>query len=148
MKIQIVDARPEWAPKLAEIVRKEQVEEITKYGEDTLREQIERSVISKVGFVNEVPAIVWGVLMPSLTNGTAVLWALTTRHVEDHPFVFARHSKLEIERLRSTFAEIVGVVDCDFRRSIRWLRWLGFEAGEPYRFHGKLVRKVTMKGAL
>lgn len=148
MTVEIVDARPEWSTWLLASVRAEQLEEVTAYPNNLLEEQIRQSLVCKVGLVDNVPVVVWGVMSPSITSGIGIIWALVTKHIESHPFVFARMSRIAIEDIRGNFREIIGTVSCDFQVSIKWLRWLGFDIGPRFNFHGVAVRKIEMKGTL
>ena len=69
-----------------------------------------------------------GVTSVTLLSDTAYLWIVTTKVVEEHPFVFARYSQMFIRSLlQQQYTSIQGCVDPQFTKSVRWLKWLGFE---------------------
>lgn len=70
----------------------------------------------------------WGIQRPSLISREAYMWFVSTAEIDEHPFMVARKSKLFIDEVlaRGEFEYICGVVDAEFKRSVRWLKWLGF----------------------
>lgn len=86
-----------------------------------------------VGTVDERIACVWGLLAPTLLSNRAYLWLLTTDLVDQHPFLFVRHSQRIVEGILEHFEVITGDCLVTQTRSIRWIRWLGGKFGEPKR---------------
>jgi hypothetical protein len=80
---------------------------------------------------------VWGLIPPTLMSDVAYLWLFTTEHLNAHTFTFARHSRRAIAMALDEFPIIVGHCKVGASHSIRWLRWLGAEFGEP--IHGKAI---------
>jgi RimJ/RimL family protein N-acetyltransferase len=64
-----------------------------------------------------------------ISNGVAEIWTVTGRLVDEHPFAFHKISKeivkeaLEINSLH----RLQCVVDANYKKSIKWLKSLGFE---------------------
>ncbi len=79
---------------------------------------------------NEVVAL-WGLIPPTFLSDKAYLWLFTTKHFTEHTFVFIRHSQRVVQEMLREFPIIVGHGQIDAYRSLRWLRWLGAEFGEP-----------------
>ena len=131
-------------------LRPEQGELITAamFTEAALDERVQESRHCFVGRANGELAVLWGVLMPSLLTGIGVIWAVTTTVADEHPFVFARHSKLAVDEIKQHYTELKGLVDPRYKRSIRWLKWLGFEVGPITSFQGQTARVISMKGGL
>lgn len=71
----------------------------------------------------------WGWHKPTFLSGRLVLWALTNDDFLKHRIAVARASKKLWEML-PPHDEACGLVRCDFRRSVLWLQWLGFEVIE------------------
>ena len=82
------------------------------------------------GKVNGEIACAFGVIPPSLLSDQAYLWSLATDVVDEHQFVFIRHSQRMIEMIHEEFALIVGHVDPQNSRARKWLKWLGATFGE------------------
>lgn len=96
-------------------------------GVAALRGEIEGSILASVGiFKNEV-AVVWGVRAASLFDHIGYLWLVSTKICDEHPFTFARHSKLVVDELMETFQCLHGLVEPKYKRNIRWLKFMGFE---------------------
>lgn len=90
-----------------------------------------RSVEVRYGLVDGELACVWGLIPPTLLSSNAYLWLHTTELVEDHKFLFVRHSQRYVEEMLRHFPKIVG--DCLIGNSSarRWLEWLGAEFYPP-----------------
>ena len=92
---------------------------------------IRASVMTWVGRVDGKVACIWGLIPPSLLGDRATLWLQTTDLVEQHKFMFIRHSRIAMERMLAVYPIIVGLADPDFPENIRWLKWLGAQMHEP-----------------
>jgi len=97
----------------------------------SLRDFIRRSALVWIAEVDEVVACVWGVFTPSLLSDRAYLWLLTTDVAQEHQFLLVRYSQRMVEEILNRYSEIYGHCAIGQDRSIRWLRWLGAEFGEP-----------------
>lgn len=84
-----------------------------------------------VGYADDEVACVCGLISPSMLSDQAYLWLITTNLVDEHTFLFVRHSQLWIEQIRKRYSVITGDVFCDNDRAQRWLRWLGADLGYP-----------------
>lgn len=69
----------------------------------------------------------WGVVLPSLISNRAYFWLHTTPALEEHQFVFIRHSQLAVKKMLAEYPLIIGHTVKGSERSIRWLKWLGAE---------------------
>jgi hypothetical protein len=88
---------------------------------------------SRPGFAvvaDGIPAALFGI-GPSLEKGLGVPWLLATPEIERWPVTFYRMSKRLFPRLASGYDRLVNWVDARNVLSLRWLAWLGFEAGPP-----------------
>ncbi len=83
------------------------------------------------GTIDGQTACVWGLIPPSLLSTQAYLWLHTTELVNGHQFIFVRYSQRMVEILLNEYDSIIGHVRVDSPRSIRWLKWLGADIGEP-----------------
>lgn len=88
-----------------------------------------------VGYINDRPVCSWGLVPPTLLSDKAYLWLYATPAVDDHKFMFVRHSQLVMEEMRTHYPSIYGVCEADNRRAIRWLKWLGAKFGPPFGAH-------------
>lgn len=97
----------------------------------TLKQCLLLSGISWMGFIDGKVACVWGLVPPTLMSNRAYLWLLTTDLVDEHQFIFVRHSQRFVEEALKEYDIIVGHCHSKETRSIRWLKWLGAEFSVP-----------------
>ena len=95
--------------------------------EMSVRDAIARSIVTWVAKADGKVVCVWGLVPPTLLSEQAYLWSLHTDWIEEHKFLFIRHSQRAIEILHRTFPVIYGVTSRHDKRAIRWLKWLGAE---------------------
>lgn len=84
-----------------------------------------------IGKVDDEVACVWGFIQPSLLSQEVYLWLLTTDLVEEHKFLFVRHSQRHIEQMLKRYPLIVGDCVIGDSKAMKWLRHLGAVFGEP-----------------
>lgn len=148
MKVEIEEARPEHIPQVLSICRPFEQMALDKLGiEETfeyIRGMIKSSAEAWVGKIDDEIACLWGVDQRSIISSSAVIWLMTTKVLEDHPFVFVRHSQIRLAELRKRYHYIHGVVQVENERSVKWLRWLGFTLSEPEMFGGYMLKKFSM----
>jgi hypothetical protein len=73
----------------------------------------------------------WGVVLPSLLSDRAYFWLHVTPAMEEHQFVFIRHSQMAIKEMLREYPLIIGHTIKGSTKSIRWLKWLGAEFLPP-----------------
>lgn len=73
---------------------------------------------------------IWGMRAPTLLSDNAYLWLLTTEELEDHKFLFIRHSQLAVAEILKMYPTIHGHYKAGDLRSKKWLEWLGAKFGE------------------
>jgi hypothetical protein len=95
------------------------------------------------GMVDGEIACLWGLAPPSFLADNAHLWLLTTDLVENHKFLFVRHSQRWMEQVRKVYPLITGHTESTNLAAIRWIRWLGGEFGPPVGGY----RAFTIEGA-
>jgi hypothetical protein len=93
-----------------------------------------------VGFVNERFCCMWGLVPPTLLSDTAYLWLFVNELIEEHKFVFVRHSQIQMQKMLDMYPIITGHCRRDHVRSMQWLRWLGAKFDQ----HDGLVASFTI----
>jgi hypothetical protein len=93
----------------------------------TLAECLMMSSYSWIGKCDGEVACAWGLIPPSLLSERAYLWLVTTDLVEQHQFLFVRHSRRCMAIMLEKYQIIVGHSSVSEAHSLRWLRWLGAE---------------------
>lgn len=71
-------------------------------------------------------AAVFGVSQETLLSDVKI-WMITTSKIESSPIAFLRASRRFTQELYESYGPLLGVVDSDFEKSRRWLRWIGFK---------------------
>ena len=104
---------------------------LTKEQRRNLRQCVAGTTKAWTGYINEEPICVWGLIPPTLMSETAYLWLQITPAMKEHVFIFVRHSQIVVEEMLKDYAYIVGETKVGEDKSIRWLKWLGAEFGEP-----------------
>jgi len=92
---------------------------------DILRVYIINSVEFWVGKIDGEIACIFGLIPPTILSDSAYMWLLTTDLVEEHTFMFVRHSQQWMEGALNRYKSIHGHVAIDNFKAKRWLRWLG-----------------------
>ena len=115
---------------IQDLIRRGQLIENIPNAEVRLRRWIRVSDQVWIGMHDDKVACVWGLAPPSAISNRAYLWLLTTEIVDQHKFLFIRHSQMVIEQALELYPTIVGHVEVGNERAKRWLRWLG-AAFEP-----------------
>lgn len=90
--------------------------------------------LSSTVFVGKIHGDVvcsWGLIPPTVLSEQAYLWMYTTPQLEEHKFLFVRHSQRVIEDMLGEYERIVGHVVMGNDLAFRWLRWLGAKFGAP-----------------
>jgi len=106
---------------------------------------LEASLVAYAGFVDGDLIAIWGVKSSSMVSGYGYLWMVTTKTADEHPLVLARYSRRVIDYLLNHYSLLHGFVGWKYERSIRWLKWLGFEIGEPERHDKVMVRPFVRR---
>lgn len=92
----------------------------------TVEDWFMRSLICFTGMANGQIACMWGVIVPTMmSDQPAYLWLVTTDLINEHKFIFVRHSQMVVKELLKDFPVIQGHCLVSQPISIRWLRWLG-----------------------
>jgi len=98
---------------------------------ECLSRTLERSIWADAYLVDGEVAALMGVIMTSLIGGIANAWLMTGTPVERHRKTFMRLTRKRTREMLAEHGVLVCNVHADYARSIQWLRWLGFEIGEP-----------------
>lgn len=85
--------------------------------------------------IDGAPAALFGVTELNPHLGVGAPWLLATPALDRHPRVLITEGPEYIRRLRNQWPILVNFVHAKHHRSIRWLRWLGFNL-HPAEAHG------------
>ncbi len=73
-----------------------------------------------------------GISPLSLIGRVGVPWLLGSELVLEHRRAFLAETRRMVAHWLTLFDVLRNVVDARYQAAIRWLRWLGFEIGEPF----------------
>jgi hypothetical protein len=110
-----------------------------------LVDMLGKSTRAFVGLIDGEVACLWGIHAKTLLADAAYLWMVTTPAVEEHPFVFVRHSQRMAQTILAEYSTIEGHVLVDNKVSAKWLKWLGAEIEESS-IEGTLEFKLRRAG--
>lgn len=97
----------------------------------TLEEYLTFSIKLYIGAIEGKLVCAWGLIPPTLLADRAYLWLFSTEAVEEHKFIFIRHSQRAMEEMLKEWPVINGFCEIGNTRSHKWLEWLGARFGEP-----------------
>lgn len=101
------------------------------------------SAYGKTALVNGEPCVIWGVARRTFLSDVGVPWLLGTPLAEQYQFRFGRATRVYFEEAASRFPVMENYALAENRKTIRWLKWLGFdmEEAQPYgAFNAPFVR--------
>lgn len=81
-----------------------------------------------------VPALIFGINRRSRTSLIGVPWLLATDALDEHPLALAKASKEYVARFFRAFDRMENHVLASNVKTLRWLRWLGFDMEEARPF--------------
>ena len=101
----------------------------------------------RTGVVNGEPIAMWGAAKRSLLSHKASVWLLGTDGVTQFKRAFLKHTPAELDAILQEFPYIENWVLATNRRSLRWLKWLGFNIDEPEAMgiEGQDFRRIWME---
>ncbi len=86
------------------------------------------------GLYNGRVMCIWGVGRVSYLSKEGIPWMLTSDLVDVHYREFLRSSARYMIEINKEAIILVNMVDTRNRKSIRWLKWLGFTVHDPVPF--------------
>ena len=112
-----------------------------------LRSGIIGSEDCQVGTVDDVPLCIYGVRKPSHLSDSGIAWLLGTEEVDKHFMKFGRECGKELKKMMSNLRMIENYCHVENRKTIVWLRWLGFKLDkpEPYGRKQEMFRRFYME---
>jgi hypothetical protein len=141
MSLALIPATAAHADLMAPLLRSADVAEIhIMFGPDPaemLRHGIERSSHAYAALEDGVPFCIGGVVPVSLMGGEGVAWLLGTEGIARNRRWFLRQSRIHLAAVLQCYQSLSTTCDATYEKSIRWLGWLGFDAGQPFTFGPK-----------
>jgi hypothetical protein len=104
-------------------------------------DEVRKSTRAFAGLIDGEVVCLWGIQARTLLADAVYLWMFTSSAVEEHPFVFVRHSQRMARSILDEYATIEGHVAINNPISAKWLRWLG-ATFEPSSIEGMIDFKL------
>lgn len=144
-KYEVIPANINHVEHLHQRLTKETVQELWAVNRllprDALIEGLTKSYAPKVGMYNGLPVCMYGVIHLTLLSRIGIPWMLASDYFYNlvsqtkHARFFLKGSKEYIKQIKSENALLISYVDKRNKKSLKWLKWLGFEIG-PEQFYG------------
>ena len=94
---------------------------------DALKHSLYYTDRSFTGLYDNSVMCIWGVGKIAYLSKEGIPWMLTSNLVDTHYREFLRRGCGLIEDMKKEAVVLINMVDTRNRKSIRWLKWLGFE---------------------
>ena len=101
---------------------------------DALKHSLYYTRMPKTGLYNGRVMCIWGVGKISYLSKEGIPWMLTSSLVDSHYREFLRSGLRCLKDIKKEAVTLVNMVDVRNRKSIRWLKWLGFTIHDPVPF--------------
>jgi len=135
MIAQVVKAEEWHIDHIAASIREDDRREMYDYALLTPKEALVKSLaISKLcwtGLADDVPACMFGVAPASILSNTGLVWMIGTNLIDRHQMAFLRRNRNMVKIMSNSFDRLENYVAEYNTRAIAWLKWLGFQFGEP-----------------
>jgi hypothetical protein len=86
----------------------------------------------------------FGVVDTSVVEGRGRVWAIATKQAEGSWRELIRLGVSILSMLTDRYMTLENYVHSDNAKAIRWLRWSGFQVGEPQEVRGQMLRKIVL----
>jgi hypothetical protein len=99
-----------------------------------------------LGIINGEPVSIWGVNPGSLATGHGIPWMLGTDKLDRYAKHWLPVARRALNYSANGYNILENYVDVRNRKSVRWLKWMGFEFDEarPYGHLGLPFYRFTM----
>ena len=89
------------------------------------------AVSAYTALVDGVPALMWGVARRTFISDVGVPFLLGTDVADEHQFRFGKESKKYFTVMTEEFPVMENFALATNTKTLRWLKWLGFDIEEP-----------------
>lgn len=146
MTVEVIRAKKSDVPKMLAVLRERERDalEATPEAVAYLERALLQCAEAWTGYIDDQIVCMWGIDRGSMLTNSAFIWLVTCQGVDEHSFIFVRHSQKRLEDLKKRYSFIHGIVQADNEQSVRWLRWLGFQLGDVEFVNGYALRKFSM----
>jgi hypothetical protein len=114
---------------------------------ESLKASVDNSIESTVWLVDNKVAAIIGISQTGLLSDKACPWCICSDEIKKFPKLFLRGSWIWTQAALKRYKWLENIVDARHKRSIRWLKWLGFTIypAVPVGPNGMLFHKDELK---
>src|SRR5574341_510920 len=126
-----------------------EIESLNKYpGQEMLERSIQNSDYPRILLVRETGEALCccGVVRMNMLSSIGNIWCVTSKYLPGHSVVFFRKSRMWVREQQEQYALLYNYVPVWHTKSLKWLRWLGFEFSSPMRLYDEMVHRVELRG--
>lgn len=151
INVKVVPAEFEHVESIAKNMREADRQELWASGlvtpELALKSAIKASDKAWTGLINDEPVCMFGVSRGTIAARIGSPWLLGTDALEMYQVPFLRRCRGYVSEMTEGFDTLINYVDARNAKSIRWLRWLGFDLEEarPAGVFGMPFHKFSMR---
>jgi hypothetical protein len=92
------------------------------------------SVNTWVGLLYGVPVVLFGHTKEDIASGVSKPWFMGTKHMDRCGLSILRRTRKYIAKIKAASTKIEATVHKDNNISLKWLKWAGFNIGQPEPF--------------
>lgn len=145
MRAQIVNLKPEH---IDAVLARMEVSERTAFLQLCSAEELRiGAALSDPGWcalIDDMPVCAGGIRPMAVLSREGVAWMITTPELRRAPRVLVWGSRHMLKVVRERYDVVRNMMGCD-PGELRWLRWLGFELGEPVSINGVMHRPAELR---
>jgi len=115
--------------------------------EQAIRHSVEASIESETWLVDGRVMAIRGVSKGTFLSPYACVWMLGAEGLRNYPVIFLKGSREWVERMLDEHSHLVNYVDGRNKRSLKWLKWLGFtiHPAAPLGIEGRMFHWVEKR---
>ncbi|NJO00347.1 MAG: DUF2833 domain-containing protein [Bacteroidia bacterium] len=112
---------------------------------EAVRRCIEETIFSLTVEDSGKPVAIFGINPENILGDSAIIWMLSTDHIDGLRKRFARNSRRFVDLMLDYYPNLENYVSVENKKSIEWLKFCGAEFEEPkvYGEEGKLFMRFT-----
>lgn len=103
---------------------------------DALKYSFDKSEFKQTMLLDDNPIAMFGFAVPVLLGNVANIWLLGTPELAKVKKSFMIASRIIIKKFLQLYPVLWAQVDARYKKTHRWLKWLGAERMSTYNLHG------------
>ena len=113
--------------------REEEVREVRRSHDQTIyqaaKQSIEQSYEAVSVWKDDKLLCITGIV--PIDDNVSCPWLLTTNELKKHPKLLLKWTRYYVEKWNQMWPVLQNYIDAEYKESLRWAKWAGFEVYEP-----------------